>query len=134
MKDAHKIGLIAIGYAVILTLATLIFYPDYMAWAVLGAATALFNHSQMIHITKGKYSTERLLLHLFQRYILYIIIIAVAWFSTREQETIIMTQTFVFLLLGFISVKVGAIIFATPLFKKNETPEEEAQTDDAASD
>lgn len=133
MKDTHKIGLIAIGYAVILTVVSLIFYRDYVAWAVLGAATALFNHSQMIHVTKGKYTTEKLLLHLFQRYMLYVIIIAVAWFSTKDQETIIMTLTFGFLLLGFIAVKVGAIIYATPLIKKNKTDEEE-KTHDAASD
>jgi hypothetical protein len=62
----------------------------------------------MIRITKGKYDMIKLGLHLAQRYVLYVIIITLAFLRTRDANNDIMTRTFVFLLLGFIAVKVGA--------------------------
>ncbi len=120
MRDVHKISFIAIGYGLILALVTWIFFEGYVIWAVLGSVTALFNHSQMIHITKGKPETHRIVLHIAQRYALYTIIIAVAWFDTRDLNEDIMVKTFIFLLLGFAAIKFSAWIYATPLFKKDQ--------------
>ncbi|MFP4186881.1 MAG: hypothetical protein ACLFSU_01775 [Acholeplasmataceae bacterium] len=125
MRDIHRISLIAIGYGLVLALVTWVFFDDYLLWAVLGSATSLFNHSQMIHITKDKLETHRLVLHIAQRYALYTIIIAVAWFETRDGSEDVMIRTFIFLLLGFVAVKVGALLYATPLFKKDQEKEED---------
>ncbi|MBE0701207.1 MAG: hypothetical protein IH571_05930 [Acholeplasmataceae bacterium] len=125
MRDVHKISLLALAYAFVLAIVSLIFFRDYWTWAVLGSAIALFNHSQMIVTTKGKYSAEKLILHIFQRYVLYVVVIAFAWFNTKDLgDSTIMQNTFIFLLLGFISVKIGAIVYATPLIKKTEDQED----------
>ena len=129
MRDVHVISLLALLYAAILTLASFIFFRDYALWAALGALTALFNHSQMIRITKGKYDMIKLGLHIGQRYLLYIIIITFAFFRTRDTSNDILTMTFVFLLLGFIAVKVGAILYATPLINKKNILTEEGEVD-----
>ncbi len=121
MKETTKISLIAIGYGILLSLITWIFFTDYLLWAGLGVLTALFNHSQMVRTTKGKYSAQMLILHIVQRYAMYTIIIAIAFFDTKDLvDQSIMRNTFIFLLLGFMAVKVGAIIYSTPLIKKPE--------------
>lgn len=123
MRDVHKIALIGIVYAIILSLVVLIFWTDYVTWAVLGSAIALFNHSQMIVITKkDKFKTERLVTHLVTRYILYVIIIAFVWLQTKALGTDIMIKSYIVLLLGIFSVKVGVFVYASPLIKK---PKEE---------
>lgn len=134
MKEVHKISFIAIGYALILCLVTWIFFSEYLLWVILGSLTALFNHSQMIHTTKGKYSAQMLVLHIVQRYAMYTIIIAIAWFDTKDLvDQTIMIRTFIFLLLGFIAVKVGALIYATPLIKKPVETGEYVDYDDPDS-
>ncbi len=134
MKEVHKISLIAIAYGLVLSLVTWIFFSDYLLWVVLGSLTALFNHSQMIHITKGKYSAQMLVLHIVQRYAMYTIIIAIAFFDTKDlADQSIMMYTFIFLLLGFMAVKVGALIYATPLIKKPVEKGEYVNYDDPDS-
>ncbi len=77
----------------------------------------------MIVITKKeKFKTERLVTHLVTRYVLYIIIIAFVWLQTKELGTTIMIKSYIVLLLGIFSVKVGVFIYASPLIKK---PKEE---------
>ena len=39
MKDEHKVTFIAIGYGIVLTLVTLLFYENYVIWSILGALT-----------------------------------------------------------------------------------------------
>jgi glucan phosphoethanolaminetransferase (alkaline phosphatase superfamily) len=126
MRDVHTISFIAIGYGLVLALVTWVFFDAYLIWAVLGSVTVLFNHSQMIHITKGKLETHRLVLHIVQRYVLYTIIIAVAWFDTKDGSEDVMIRTFIFLLLGFMAVKFGALLYATPLFKKDQEEDSHA--------
>lgn len=134
MKETQKISLIAIGYGIILSLVTWIFFSHYLLWAGLGVLTALFNHSQMIRTTKGKYTAQMLVLHIIQRYTMYTIIIAIAWFDTKDlADQSIMMYTFIFLMLGFIAVKVGAIIYSTPLIKKPVEKGEYVDYDDPDS-
>ncbi len=63
MKEMHAISITALIYSIIYSLVTLIFFPDYVLWAILGAATALFNHSLMIQATKGKFNVQRYVFH-----------------------------------------------------------------------
>lgn len=133
MKEIHKISFIAIGYAIILGIVSFIFYPDYAIWAVLGSLTALFNHSQIIRATKGKYTTQKIIMHLATRYVMYVIIIAFVFFDTKEYGQNVMQTAFIFLLLGFISVKIGAIIYSTPLIKKTDEMKGEIEDDETSS-
>ncbi|MCF7930251.1 MAG: hypothetical protein K9L02_01950 [Acholeplasmataceae bacterium] len=139
MRDVHKIALIGIVYAIVLSLVVLIFFTDYVLWAVLGSAVALLNHGQMIRLTdKNRFRTDRLVLHLVQRYVLYFIIIAFVWFDTKELGTPVMIRSYIVLLLGIFSLKVGVFIYWTPLFKKpkeeNIKPlEEEEENDDQSN-
>jgi hypothetical protein len=118
MKEVYVISIIAFIYSVILALVTLIFFNEYVIWAILGSAVALFNHSQMIQVTKNKMNSTRLITHLVQRFVFYTLIIAFVWFDTKDLGGNIMIYSYVFLLLGIFSIKVGIFIYHTPLIKK----------------
>jgi hypothetical protein len=126
MKDVHVISLIALAYAIVLGLVAFIFFNDYdyPLWAILGSAVALFNHSLMISVTK-KLTTQRLVSHLIQRYVFYLIIIAYVYLETKALGTQIMINSYIFLLLGIFSIKVGILIYHTPLIKKPKIEEDE---------
>ncbi|MBU1143099.1 MAG: hypothetical protein KKH92_05555 [Firmicutes bacterium] len=118
MKDVYVISIIALIYSVILAIVTLIFFNDYLLWAILGSAVALFNHSLMIKVTKNTITSYKLVTHLIQRYVFYIVIIAIVFFDTKELGTQVMINSYIFLLLGIASIKFGAILYSTPLIKK----------------
>ncbi|MDY0074260.1 MAG: hypothetical protein RBR75_00050 [Acholeplasmataceae bacterium] len=132
MKEVHVISIIGLIYAVLLALVTFIFFRTYTLWAVLGSATALFNHSLMIQATtKGKFSTQRYVFMLMLRYIFYLVIIAYTYFETKDIPGNHMIYAYVFLLLGIFSLKIGIFIYHTPLIKKPvETKKEEAKDAD----
>jgi hypothetical protein len=126
VKDEHKIAFIGIGYGVVLSLATYIFYREFAQWALLGALTALFNHSQMLQITKGNHvKINQLATHLVTRFLLYVIIIVIVFFQLRETQNALMTA-YIILLLGFSSIKVSTWIYALPFFKKTDTSHKES--------
>ena len=118
MKEVHAISISSLIYSIILALVSLIFFKDYVTWAVLGSATALFNHSLMIRVTKGKYSAQKYVFHLFQRYIFYILIIVIVWLRTKDLGDNVMIYSFVFLLLGIFSLKVAIYVNLLPFVKK----------------
>jgi hypothetical protein len=121
VKDEHKIAFVAIGYGIVLSVVTYIFYPDFVTWALLGALTALFNHSQMLQITKGNHvKINQLTTHLVTRFLLYVIMIVIAFFQLRESQDALITA-YIFLLLGFSSIKISTWIYALPIFKKTST-------------
>jgi hypothetical protein len=121
VKDEHKIAFVAIGYGVILSVVTYIVYPDFVTWAMLGALTALFNHSQMLQITKGNHvKINQLATHLVTRFLLYVIMIVIAFFQLRESQDALITA-YIILLLGFSSIKISTWIYALPIFKKTST-------------
>lgn len=121
MKDEHKIAFVAIGYGIVLSVVTYIFYPDFVTWALLGSLTALFNHSQMLQITKGNHvKINQLATHLVTRFLLYVIIIVIAFFQLRESQDALITA-YIILLLGFSSIKISTWIYALPIFKKTST-------------
>ncbi|MGB0202721.1 MAG: hypothetical protein ACPGJL_00775 [Acholeplasmataceae bacterium] len=121
MKDEHKIAFVAIGYGIVLSVVTYIFYPDFVTWAMLGALTALFNHSQMLQITKGNHvKINQLATHLVTRFLLYVIMIVIAFFQLRESQDALITA-YIILLLGFSSIKISTWIYALPIFKKTST-------------
>lgn len=119
MKDVSVINLIALGYAVLLALVSLIFFRTYAVWAILGSATALFNHSQTIRLTKEKFDTRKLATHFIIRFVMYFVVIAFAYFDQRANGDSELIRVYIFLLLGIFSIKVGIFIYATPFFKKN---------------
>jgi len=123
MKDVYVISIIALIYSVILAIVTLIFFNDYLLWAILGSAVALFNHSLMIKVTKNTITSYKLVSHLIQRYVFYIVIIAIVFFDTKELGTQIMINSYIFLLLGIACIKFGALLYASPLIKKPEEVE-----------
>jgi hypothetical protein len=121
VKDEHKIAFVAIGYGIVLSVVTYIFYPDFVTWALLGALTALFNHSQMLQITKGNHvKINQLATHLVTRFLLYVIMIVIAFFQLRESQDALITA-YIILLLGFSSIKISTWIYALPIFKKTST-------------
>ncbi len=121
MKDEHKIAFVAIGYGIVLSVVTYIFYPDFVTWALLGALTALFNHSQMLQITKGNHvKINQLATHLVSRFLLYVIMFVIAFFQLRESQDALITA-YIILLLGFSSIKISTWIYALPIFKKTST-------------
>jgi hypothetical protein len=118
MKDVHVISIIALIYAVILAIITLIFFREYTTWAILGSAVSMFNHSLMIQVSKN-FNQQKLVSHLIQRYIFYIIIIAVVYFDTKDlQDQMIMIYSYIFLLLGIFAIKIGIFIYHMPFIKK----------------
>lgn len=129
MKELHVISLIGIVYGVLLTLVTYLFFREYAIWAALGSAVSLFNHSSMIHITKGELKTERMVLHIVQRFAIYLIVIVFLFFDTQGQPQDVMVNSYIFLLLGFIAVRIGVYIYHTPLIKKPKKTETQAHDD-----
>jgi len=134
MREVHVISIIGLIYAVILSLVTFLFFRDYLLYAVLGSAVSLFNHSQMIQITKRDFKTERIVLHIVQRYIFYLVIIVFVYFDTKEVSQTFMINSYIFLLLGFIATKIGVYIYHTPLIKKPKEEIVEKADEDHESD
>ena len=117
MKDVSVINLIALAYSLLLALITFIFFREYAVWAVLGSATALFNHTQTIRLTKEKFDPKKIATHLVIRFLMYIVVIAFTYFDQRANGTNELIRVYIFLLLGFFSIKIGIFIYATPFFK-----------------
>lgn len=131
MKEMYVISIIGFIYSVILALVTLIFFPDYLSWAILGSATALFNHSLTIRITKGKFNAQNYMAQILLRYVFYIIIIVIVWLDTKDLPGNTMIYSYIFLILGISSVKIGVFVYHLPWIKKLEVKEVK---DDAGSD
>ena len=125
MKEMYTISIIGLIYSVILALVTLIFFPDYLSWAILGSATALFNHSLAIRLTKGKFNAQNYMFQLLIRYVFYLIIIVIVWLDTKDLPGNTMIYSYIFLILGISSVKIGVIIYHLPWIKKDKVEEGE---------
>jgi ABC-type phosphate transport system permease subunit len=125
MKDVSVINLIALAYSLLLALVIFIFFREYTVWAVLGSATALFNHSQTINLTKNKLDTRKLVNHLVLRFVMYTIVITFAYFDQRANGTDELTRVYIVLLLGLLSIKIGVFIYATPFFKAHRLKDDE---------
>lgn len=128
MKEVYVISIAGFIYSVILALVTFLFFRDYTLWAILGSATALFNHSIMIQVTtKSKFSTQRYVFHLMQRYVFYLILIAFVYFETKDLPGNTMMYSYIFMLLGIFAIKIGIFIYHMPFIKK---PVEEKKEED----
>lgn len=129
MKEVYVISIIALIYSIVLAIVALIFFNDYVIWAILGSAVALFNHSLMIQVTKkNTFNAQRLVAHLVQRYVFYLIIIAYVYLQTRSLGRLHMIYSYVFLLLGIFSLKIGVFVYHLPFIKK---PKEKEDAPDA---
>lgn len=122
MKDVHKIALLGIVYGVILSLSIFIFYRQYVLWSILGTLTALFNHSQMIQISKQA-DVLKLSMHLVTRFVMYVIMMAIVYFQLRDNQNEMITGLII-LLLGFSSIKIGTWMYALPFIKKEAIDKE----------
>jgi hypothetical protein len=116
VKDVHKIALLGILYSAILSLGVFIFYEDYVLWSLLGSLTALFNHSQMIQVSKSN-DVLKLSIHLVTRFLMYVIMMVVVYFQLRDNQNE-MIVGLIILILGFSSIKVGTLMYALPFIKK----------------
>jgi len=123
MKKMYTISIIAFIYAVILALVTFLFFREYLLWAILGSAVALFNNSLATQALKGKFTTQKVVTNLVTRYILYTVIVAIVYFDTKDLGTQTMIYSYIFLLLGIFSLKMGIFIYHTPLIKKPDEGE-----------
>lgn len=131
MKKMYTISIIALIYALILALVTFLFFRAYLLWAVLGSAVALFNNSLATQALKGKFSAQKIVTSLVTRFILYTIIVAIVYFDTKDLGTLTMIYSYVFLLLGIFSLKVGIFIYHTPLIKKEDEDEVKSNGSDS---
>lgn len=121
MRDVDAISICGIAYAAIVMIITAIFFKEQIAWPALGAATALFNHSMMIKITKNGFNKQSLTLHLGFRFVMYTIVIAFLYFDVKALGTNALIESYIFLLLGLITVKMGVFIHYLPFVKKHTT-------------
>ncbi len=119
MRDVDAISISGIAYAIIVIAVTAIFFNDQLIWPVLGAATALFNHSMMIRITKNGFNKRKYMLHIGFRFVMYTIVIAFLYFDMRDLGVNALIKSYVFLLLGLITIKIGVFIHYLPFIKKH---------------
>lgn len=117
MKDVYVVSWIAMGYGVILNLLIWILYPEFLMWSLLGVLTALFNHSQMIQMTKHKVDAMRITMSLVTRFVMYLIMMAIVFIQLRDNQSDMITA-YIILLLGFSSIKISTVLLTLPLFKK----------------
>lgn len=123
MKDVHKIAFYAIGYGAVLSLVVFIFFENYVLWSLLGTLTSLFNHSQMIQVTKSA-DVLKISTHLVTRFVMYVIMMVIVYFQLRDNQNEMITGLII-LLLGFSSIKIGTLMYALPFNKKNQEISEE---------
>jgi hypothetical protein len=118
VKDVHKIAFYAIGYGALLSLVVFIFFENYALWSLLGTLTALFNHSQMIQVTKSA-DVLKISTHLVTRFVMYVIMMVIVYFQLRDNQNEMITGLII-LLLGFSSIKIGTLMYALPFNKKDQ--------------
>jgi hypothetical protein len=123
VKDVHKIAFYAIGYGALLSLVVFIFFENYALWSLLGTLTALFNHSQMIQVTKSA-DVLKISTHLVTRFVMYVIMMVIVYFQLRDNQNEMITGLII-LLLGFSSIKIGTLMYALPFNKKDQEISEE---------
>jgi hypothetical protein len=124
MREVHVISIIALIYSILLALVTFIFFDAYLLWAILGSAVAMFNHSLMIQVTKkNKFNAQRLVAHLVQRYVFYLIILFYVYLQTKDLGRLHMIYSYVFMLLGIFSIKIGVLVYHMPFIKKPKDQE-----------
>lgn len=123
MKDVHKIAFYAIGYGALLSFLVFIFFENYVLWSLLGTLTALFNHSQMIQVTKSA-DVLKISTHLVTRFVMYVIMMVIVYFQLRDNQNEMITGLII-LLLGFSSIKIGTLMYALPFNKKDQEISEE---------
>ncbi len=121
MRDVDAISISGIAYAIIVVIITAIFFNDQLIWPALGATTALFNHSMMIRITKNGFSKKKFMLHIGFRFVMYTIVIAFLYFDIKALGTNALIKSYIFLLLGLITIKMGVFIHYLPFIKHHTT-------------
>lgn len=134
MKELHVISLIGLIFSIIYGLVSYIFFREYAFYAVLGAATSLFSNSLAISATKGKFTTEKIVVNLMQRYLFYIVIIVFVYFDTKDKPIQFATTSYVFLVIGLFATKVGIFIYHTPLIKKRKAEIKHEKVDEEDAD
>lgn len=121
MRDVDAISVAGLLYAILLVAVTAIFFTDQLAWPALGAATALFNHGMMIRLTKRGFSQLKFVLIVIFRLFMYGIMMAFVFFDLRDLDINELIKSYVFLLLGFSTIRMGVFLHYLPFIKKHTT-------------
>lgn len=135
MKNIVVISYLAFIYSAIVTLIAFIFFEDYAIWTLLGAATAMFNHSLLVKFSKNKMTKEISYLLIAFKLMIYLIVLGFMFFDMRDNNQMLM-KSYIFFLVGALNVKMGIIIFHLPIkaFVKMRTSvdviEEEGEVED----
>ncbi len=121
MRDVDAISIAGIAYTLILVAVAAIFYREYISWPVLGAATALFNHSIMIRITRNGFSTKKFMGVVAFRFLMYALMCTFLYFYIRGNELYVIITAYVFLFLGFSAIRAGIFLSYLPFIRHNTT-------------
>jgi len=119
MKNIIVINYIAIVYTVVVGLIAYIFFKDFATWVILGAVTALFNHSLLVRFSKNKIHKDTMYLLIVFKYFIYLIMLGFMFFLLRE-DTYLLMYSYIAFLVGAINLKIAIFIFHLPIpaFKK----------------
>jgi hypothetical protein len=113
MKNIVVISYLAFLYSAIVTIIALIFFEEYAVWTLLGAATAMFNHSLLVKFSKNKMTKELSYLLIAFKLIIYLIVLGFMFFDMRDNNQLLM-WSYIFFLIGAFNIKVGIIIYHLP--------------------
>ncbi len=119
MRDVDAISLAGIAYAIIVTIVAAIFFRPYVTWPILGAATALFNHSLMIRITSNGFSVKKYMIIVVFRFLMYGIICTFLYVLIRDEALSVVITSYVFLFLGFSTIRVGILLHLLPFIHRH---------------
>ena len=129
MKNIVVISNLAILYSIIVTVLAFIFFETYAIWTLLGAATAMFNHSMLVRFSKNKMTKDFSYLLIGFRLLIYLVVLGYMFFELRDDTQLLM-WSYIFFLIGAFNIKMGIIIFHLPIkaFKKmREASDEEKE-------
>lgn len=121
MRDVDAISIAGIAYLIIVIAVTAIFFRPYLVWSALGGATALFNHSLMIRVNKNGFNTRKFMGMVFFRFVMYAIMCAFLYVNTIDQTLQVVIISYVFLFLGFSTIRAGVFLHLLPFIKHHTT-------------
>jgi len=116
MKNIAMISIIAFIYSAIVTAIAYIFFSDFAAWTLFGAAVSLFNHSLTVRFSKNKITKDVAYLLIGFKMLMYFIALGFMFYSLKENQDILM-YSYLFFIVGAINIKLSIIIYHLPIKK-----------------
>lgn len=132
MKNIAMISIIAFIYSAIVTLIAYLFFSEYAAWTLLGAAVSLFNQSLTVRFAKNKMTKDLMILLIVLKTLMYFIALGFMYFSLRDNQQLLM-YSYLFFIVGAINIKLSIMFYHLPIkkFKQIRQEVEEAENTDA---